>query len=91
VSRSPGVEFAAAGEVAVSAAVKKLPMPKVGPFVPLVARMPNASRDGARASKDHDSVVAEIKLGTLVVRVFSGADQETLRALLQTLQECTFC
>ena len=90
-SRAAGIEFAAAGEEMDSSMAEQIPMPKVGPFVPLVPRQPNESRKGVRGKEEHVPVAAEIRFSGLVVRVFSGADQETLRALLQTLQECSLC
>ncbi len=87
-ARIAGVEFAAADDLATTT-LTQAPIPKVGPFVPLVPAVSNASRKSKEAVRVIP--VAEIQLGQLAVRIFSGADHETLRALLHILQEVSLC
>ena len=91
LSRTVGIEFAAAGEEMDSSMAEQIPIPTIGPFVPLVPRQPSKSRRRVRGKEKRDPVAAELRFSGLVVRVFFGADQETLRTILQTLQECSLC
>jgi len=86
-----GIEFAAADLEMDSSFLEQIPSPKVGSFVPIVPSVLELALKGIRTHGKHELVSAEIQFGGMTLRIFSGADRETPRALLQTLQECSLC
>ncbi len=79
----------AAVEDSATAKITEAPNPKIGPFMPLVPVPANGARK--LRGMNYISPVAEIQLDGMVVRIFPGADHETLRALLHVLQEVSLC
>jgi len=89
-AKSGGVEFAAADDKQPARHSRTEAKPGILRFVPVVASAGDASHKVAREASGSDPI-AEISHGQLSIRIWSGADAETLRALLQVLKEYSLC
>ena len=90
-SRNANVEFGTVGEEVRPPVAEQISISDAGRFVPLVPGTPGLSLKGRQTEEVHAPVAAEIKLDWLVVRVFRGADPETLCTIFQMLKECSLC